>query len=118
MAYYILAEGFELCGWKGLPFALRYPNPYLSDFFDKEEYRVVYALDGKHDIDEKELTEKQKETSRPAYRDKNCRPERRNRKPGAMAGIQEFSGHVQKQRAVVHYGKMQLQMSSLLHVCS
>lgn len=60
MAYYILAEGFELCGWKGLPFALRYPNPYLSDFFDKEEYRVVYALDGKHDIDEKELTEKQK----------------------------------------------------------
>lgn len=60
MAYYILADGFELCGWKGLPFALRYPNPHLSDFFDKEEYRVVYALDGKHDIDENELTEKQK----------------------------------------------------------
>lgn len=60
MAYYILQEGFELCGWKGLPFALRYPNPHYSDFFDKESYRVVYALDGRHDIDEESLTEKQK----------------------------------------------------------
>lgn len=60
MAYYILPEGFELRGWKGLPFALRYPNPHYTDFFDKEEYRVVYALDGAHDIDEGNLTEKQK----------------------------------------------------------
>ncbi len=60
MSYYILPNGFELCGWKGLPFALRYPNPLYSDFFDKESYRVVYALDGKHDIDEEALTEKQK----------------------------------------------------------
>ena len=60
MAYYILQKGFELCGWKGLPFGLRYPNPHYTDFFDKEEYRVVYALDGKHNIDEENLTEKQK----------------------------------------------------------
>ena len=61
MAYYLLQKGFELCGWKGLPFALRYPDPHLTDFFDKESYRVVYALDGKHDIDEGSLSEKQKE---------------------------------------------------------
>jgi hypothetical protein len=46
MSYYILQKGFELCGWKGLPFALRYPNPHFTDFFDEEAYRVVYALDG------------------------------------------------------------------------
>ena len=60
MAYYILNKGFELRGWDGLPFALRYPNPNYTDFFDKETYRVVYALDGRHDIDEENLTEKQK----------------------------------------------------------
>ena len=61
MAYYILKEGYELCGWEGLPFALRHPNPYYADFFDWESYRVVYALDGAHDIDEEALTEKQKQ---------------------------------------------------------
>ena len=60
MAYYVLRKGFELCGWKGLPFGLRYPNPHYSDFFDKEEYEVVYALDGRHDIDEDTLTDRQK----------------------------------------------------------
>ena len=61
MAYYILNKGFELRGWDGLPFALRYPNPNFTDFFDKETYRVVYALDGRHDIDEENLSERQKE---------------------------------------------------------
>lgn len=60
MSYYVLKEGYELCGWEGLPFALRHPNPYYSDFFDKETYHVVYAMDGAHDIDEDALTEKQK----------------------------------------------------------
>ena len=60
MAYYILPEGFALRGWKGLPFALQYPNLRSVDFFDKEDYRVVYALDGRHDIDEGSLTDKQK----------------------------------------------------------
>ena len=60
MAYYVLEKGFELCGWKGLPFGLRYPNPHYCDFFDKESYHLVYALDGRHDIDEDTLTDKQK----------------------------------------------------------
>ena len=60
MAYYVLQDGFELCGWKGLPFALRYPNPHFADFFDRENYRLVYWLDGKHDIDIESLTEPQK----------------------------------------------------------
>ena len=60
MAYYILPKGFSLRGWKGLPFALRYPNLHSVDFFDKEEYRVVYALDGRHDIDTNSLTDKQR----------------------------------------------------------
>ena len=60
MAYYVLQKGFELCGWKGLPFALRYPNPHYSDFFDKESYQVLYAMDGRHDVDEDSLTDKQK----------------------------------------------------------
>ena len=60
MAYYILNKGFGLRGWKGLPFALRYPDPRFTNFYDKESYRVVYALDGRHDIDEADLTEKQK----------------------------------------------------------
>jgi hypothetical protein len=52
MSRYILNEGYALRGWKGLPFALRYPDPHKTEFFDKESYRVVYALDGVHDIDE------------------------------------------------------------------
>ena len=60
MTYYILNKDFELRGWDGLPFGLRYPNPHYTDFFDKEAYRVVYALDGLHDIDEEKLTERQK----------------------------------------------------------
>lgn len=60
MAYYILQNGFELCGWKRLPFALRYPNPRYADFFDREDYRLVYRLDGKHDIDAESLTDSQK----------------------------------------------------------
>ncbi len=60
MAYYILEKGFELCGWKGLPFGLRYPNPRYCDFFDKESYHLVYAMDGRHNINENELTDKQK----------------------------------------------------------
>ena len=64
MAYYILPENFELCGWKGLPFGLRYPNPHYTDFFDKERYKVIYALDGKHDIKEEELTNRQKKLFR------------------------------------------------------
>ncbi len=60
MSYYILPKGFALRGWKGLPFALQYPNLRNADFFDKESYRVVYALDGRHDIDVDALTEKQK----------------------------------------------------------
>lgn len=60
MAYYILQDGFSLRGWKGLPFALRYPNGRSTDFFDKESYRVVYALDGRHDIDRDELTKGQR----------------------------------------------------------
>ena len=62
MAYYILNKGYELRGWDGLPFALRYPNPNYTDFFDKETYRVVYSMDGRHDIEEEKLTERQKET--------------------------------------------------------
>ena len=59
MAYYILPKGFALRGWKGLPFALQYPDRRSTDFFNKEEYRVVYALDGRHDIDRDSLTDKQ-----------------------------------------------------------
>lgn len=60
MAFYILNKGFELRGWDGLPFALRYPRPHLADFFDQETYRVVYALDGRHDIETEKLTDRQK----------------------------------------------------------
>ncbi|MBO6111621.1 MAG: radical SAM protein [Lachnospiraceae bacterium] len=60
MSYYILQKGYELCGFKGLPFGLRRPDPSKCDFFNEEQYRVVYALDGKHDIDEDSLSEKQK----------------------------------------------------------
>lgn len=60
MAYYILQKGFALRGWKGLPFGLRYPNLRGTDFFDKESYRVVYALDGRHDVDRDALTERQR----------------------------------------------------------
>lgn len=60
MSYYVLSKGYKLRGWKGLPFGLTHPEGRLTDFFDKEEYRVVYALDGRHDIDEDSLTENQK----------------------------------------------------------
>ena len=60
MPYYILEPGHELCGWKGVPFALRHPNPVITRFYDKESYRVIYACDGRHEIHEDELTDRQK----------------------------------------------------------
>ncbi len=60
MAYYLLQKGYQLRGWKCLPFALRHPNPRCTDFFDKEAYRVVYAMDGMHDVKEEELSPYQK----------------------------------------------------------
>ena len=54
-------KGFALRGWKGLPFGLGHPDPHYVDFFDKEEYRVVYAMDGKHDVNEDELSQKHKD---------------------------------------------------------
>ena len=41
MAYYILSKGFRLRGWKGLPFALQYPDQRSTDFFDKDGYPSV-----------------------------------------------------------------------------
>ncbi len=61
MAYYILNKGFELRGWDKLPFALRYPQPSHVEGFDKESFRVICAMDGRHDLDEGSLTEKQKD---------------------------------------------------------
>ena len=43
-----------------MPFALRAPDPHFSDFFNREQYEVILAMDGKHDIDRACLTEKQK----------------------------------------------------------
>lgn len=60
MAYYILNKGFKLRGWKGLPFALTYPDLRNTEFFDREAYHLVYDLDGSHDIEEDRLTEEQK----------------------------------------------------------
>lgn len=60
MAYYILNKGFKLRGWKGLPFALTYPDLRNTEFFDREAYHLVYDLDGSHDIEEDRLTEAQK----------------------------------------------------------
>ena len=61
MSYYVLNKGYALRGWKGLPFGLGHPDPHFVDFFDKESYEVVYALDGRHDIKEEELSDTQKE---------------------------------------------------------
>ena len=61
MAYYLLRKGYELCGWEGMPFGLRYPDPQHVDFFDRDEYRLVYALDGRHDIVEDNLSPAQKD---------------------------------------------------------
>ena len=60
MANYILNKGFKLRGWKGLPFALTYPDLRNTEFFDREAYHLVYDLDGRHDIEEDRLTEAQK----------------------------------------------------------
>ena len=35
-AYYILNKGYKLRGWKGLPFALTYPDLRNTEFFDRE----------------------------------------------------------------------------------
>lgn len=59
MARYILTKGYELCGWKGLPFALRHPNIRLVDFFNREQYQTVLAMDGRHNIELTELQESQ-----------------------------------------------------------
>lgn len=60
MGKYILEKDYELCGWDGLPFALRHPRPEYVDFFDRESYVPVLFSDGKHEIDPGTLTEKQK----------------------------------------------------------
>lgn len=51
MSHYILSDGYTLRGWKGLPFGLQYPDRYHTEFFDRDAYHIVYALDGRHDID-------------------------------------------------------------------
>jgi hypothetical protein len=61
MARYILNPGFELCGWKGLPFALRHPNLRDVDFFKKDRYEIVLAMDGRHEVDRDALPEEHKQ---------------------------------------------------------
>ena len=61
MSYYVLNKGYALRGWKGLPFGLGHPDPHFVDFFNKEDYKIVYAMDGRHDIKEEELSDTQKE---------------------------------------------------------
>lgn len=56
---YILQKGYEMCGWKGLPFALRSPDPHFSEFFSREQYEVICSMDGRHDIERDDLTEGQ-----------------------------------------------------------
>ena len=56
---YILNQGYELCGFKGLPFALRYPDLIGVDFFNREQFEIVLAMDGQHDVDRASLTEVQ-----------------------------------------------------------
>ena len=64
MPYYILNKGFALRGWKGKPFGLGYPNPHFVDFFDEESYEVILAMDGRVNINEDELSDKQRKVLR------------------------------------------------------
>lgn len=61
MSFYIIQDNFLLRGYKGLPFALVYPNRITADFFNKEQYSLVLDCDGNTDIDVSMLSPIKKE---------------------------------------------------------
>ena len=61
MSFYIIQDNFLLRGYKGLPFALVYPNRITADFFNKEQYSLVLDCDGNTDIDVNALSPVKKE---------------------------------------------------------
>jgi len=57
--YYLLNEECSLCGYKGLPFGIRYERIGAVDFFDREQYELVLMLDGQTPVEREKLTQAQ-----------------------------------------------------------
>ena len=60
MSFFILQEHYLLRGYSKLPFALVHPNYSNTEFFTKDEYKLVLDCDGNTDIDYENLSERQK----------------------------------------------------------
>jgi len=58
---YILNKRFQLRGWDKLPFALCDTVTGFTLFMRKEDFMLICHCDGKHDINEEELTERGRE---------------------------------------------------------
>lgn len=57
---YIIDNRFSLCGWKKLPFAIMDSAVNKPVFFDRHEFEFLFDLNGKKDIDEDSLSERDK----------------------------------------------------------
>ena len=55
--YYRLNDDYKLCGWNGLPFAIR--GPQKDYHYDREQYRFVLQCDGVTEITDGELSTEQ-----------------------------------------------------------
>ena len=54
---YLLNEGFRLCGWEKLPFALADRRTGEVRFLPKELFLLLYRCDGRHELSPAALTE-------------------------------------------------------------
>lgn len=54
--YYILAPHIQLAGYLKLPFAVCDLKKSKTEFLNREQFKLVYHCDGKHDIDPEKLS--------------------------------------------------------------
>lgn len=59
--YYLLNEDAQLRGWKLLPYAVRHEKTRNVEFLLREEFMLLYRCDGKHDLKEEELTQRERQ---------------------------------------------------------
>lgn len=58
--YYLLAPHLQLVGYLKLPFALYDLRKHRTEFLTREQFRLFYSCDGKHDVDMEAMSEEER----------------------------------------------------------
>ncbi len=56
--YYLLAPYLQLTGYQKLPFAIYNLEKHRTEFMNREQFRLYYLCDGKHDLDVEAMDDK------------------------------------------------------------